>query len=59
LLEEVRVIDIFYPQGKAEKNVTLRLFYRSKDKSLKDKEVNKIHDKIGKTLLDKLDVRFP
>ncbi len=59
LLEEVRVIDIFYPQGKAEKNVTLRLFYRSKDKSLKDQEVNKIHDKIGKTLLDKLDVRFP
>lgn len=59
ILEEVKLVDIYYPKAKEEKNITLRLFYRAKNKNLKDKEVNKVHSKIGNVLLEKLDVRFP
>jgi len=59
ILENVYLKDVYYPQDKAEKNVTLRLIYRSKEKTLKDKEVDKLNQKIAQTVVEKLNLRFP
>ncbi|MGM0610959.1 MAG: phenylalanine--tRNA ligase subunit beta [Thermodesulfobacteriota bacterium] len=59
MLESVRLVDVYTPKDGAEKNLTLRLTYRDPKKTLKDKDVDKIHKKIGKGILEQLDVRFP
>lgn len=59
VLESVHLVDVYLPEGGEEKNLTLRLTYRDPEKTLKDKEVDKLHNSIGKNVLDKLQVRFP
>ncbi|NCC78914.1 MAG: phenylalanine--tRNA ligase subunit beta [Clostridia bacterium] len=52
LLESYALFDVYkgsqLPEGK--KSVAYNLVYRNKDKTLTDKEVNKVHDKIVRTL---------
>jgi phenylalanyl-tRNA synthetase beta chain len=60
LVEDVVLLDIYRPEEKStESHVSLRVTYRSISKTLKDKEVDKVHTRIGQELLNKLDVRFP
>ncbi len=59
LLEDVQLMDIYTPESSQEKHLTLRLTYRHPEKTLKDKDVDKVHTRLGKHLLDKLDIRFP
>ncbi len=60
LVEDVVLLDIYKPEEQAAENhVSLRVTYRSMSKTLKDKEVDKVHTRIGQELLNKLDVRFP
>ncbi|WP_462325099.1 phenylalanine--tRNA ligase subunit beta [Desulfoplanes sp.] len=60
LVEDVLLLDIYKPEEDAKENhVSLRVTYRSMTKTLKDKEVDKVHTRIGQELLNKLEVRFP
>lgn len=59
LLESVDLLDIYTPEGGTDKHITLRLTYRHLEKTLKDKEVDKVHTRLGLHLLEKLAVRFP
>jgi phenylalanyl-tRNA synthetase beta chain len=52
-------VDVYLPEGGEEKNLTLRLTYRDPEKTLKDKEVDKLHNSIARHVLDNLEVRFP
>ncbi len=56
LLESIQLIDQFHPEHEEAKNLTYRLTYRSADKTLKDKEVDKAHTKIVQTVIDRLAV---
>lgn len=59
VLESVHLVDVYLPEGGEEKNLTLRLTYRDPEKTLKDKEVDKLHNSIARHVLDNLEVRFP
>ncbi len=59
ILESVHLVDVYSPEESREKNLTVRLTYRDPQKTLKDKEVDKMHKKIGEHILSTLDVRFP
>ncbi len=58
ILETLTLIDVYYPENSEEKNMTFRLTYRHPDKTLKDKEVDKLHQKLADLILEKLPVRF-
>jgi phenylalanyl-tRNA synthetase beta chain len=58
LLESIQLIDIYQPEEGAERNLTFRLTYRHKNKTLQDKEVDKVHQKLAAALLERLPVRF-
>ena len=58
LLEEIRLVDVYLPEGGDEKNLTFRMTYRHASKTLKDKEVDKAHNRLGDELVKSLDVRF-
>ncbi|MFO7728140.1 MAG: phenylalanine--tRNA ligase subunit beta [Desulfonatronovibrio sp.] len=58
ILEALTLIDVYYPEGSNEKNMTFRLTYRHPDKTLKDKDVDKLHQKLADLILEKLPVRF-
>ena len=58
LLEDIRLVDVYLPEGGEEKNLTFRMTYRHASKTLKDKEVDKAHNHLGDELVKKLDVRF-
>ncbi len=59
LLEETSLIDVYVPEKGKERNLTLRMTYRHPSKNLTDKEVDKLHQRLGKLLLEKLPIRFP
>ncbi len=59
LLEDTSLIDVYVPEKGRERNLTLRMTYRHANKNLTDKEVDKVHQRLGKLLLEKLPVRFP
>ncbi len=59
LLESVNLIDLYIPEDREEKRLTLRMTYRHPSKTLTDKEVDKVHRELGEYLLKKLPVRFP
>lgn len=56
LVESVKLFDIYrgkqVPDGK--KSIAYSITYRHEDRTLKDEEVNKVHDKILRTLENKL-----
>ncbi len=59
LLEKVELHDLYQPKDKNdEHNLTFRLTFRSKDKTLEDKEVDKEREKLVKVLLENLDVKI-
>ncbi len=57
LLEQVRLIDLYtgdpIPEGR--KSLSFRMTYRDMDKTLKDKDVNKVHTKITDMLVAQFD----
>jgi phenylalanyl-tRNA synthetase beta chain len=57
LLVDVRLIDEFRPEDAQERNLTFRLTYRHPEKTLKDKDVDKAHDRLAKRLPTVLPVR--
>jgi phenylalanyl-tRNA synthetase beta chain len=58
LLEDVFLVDIYAPEGARERNLSFRFVFRHPERTLKDKEVEKINLRIGQHLVDKLPVRF-
>lgn len=58
LLEDVFLVDIYTPEGASERNLSFRFVFRHPERTLKDKEVEKINLRIGQHLVDKLPVRF-
>ncbi|HKK34022.1 MAG TPA: phenylalanine--tRNA ligase subunit beta [Desulfomicrobiaceae bacterium] len=58
LLEEIRLVDVYLPEGGEEKNLTFRMTYRHAARTLKDKEVDKAHNRLGEELVKILGVRF-
>jgi phenylalanyl-tRNA synthetase beta chain len=58
LLTDVFLVDIYAPEGSAERNLTYRFVYRHAERTLKDKEVEKINLRIGQHLVERLPVRF-
>lgn len=56
-LEEVRLADVFIPEGKAERNLTFRLTFRHAERTLKDAEVDKEREKVAQALVTTLSVR--
>lgn len=61
LVESTVLFDIYegdpIPQGK--KSISIRVIYRSPSKTLKDKNITKLHKKITDELLKKLDASLP
>lgn len=61
LLESVHLFDVFegapVPDGK--KSMSFRVVYRSENKTLKDKNVKKLHAMISQTLLDEFSADLP
>jgi phenylalanyl-tRNA synthetase beta chain len=58
ILESVQLIDIYQPEIGSERNLTFRLTYRHPKKTLKDKEVDKIHQRLATALLERLPIQF-
>jgi len=58
LLEDVFLVDVYAPEGSAERNLTYRFVFRHAERTLKDKEVEKINIRIGQHLVERLPVRF-
>lgn len=60
LVESVKLFDIYkgeqIPEGK--KSIAYAIIYRDPNKTLTDKDVNKVHDKILKSLEQKLDAQL-
>ncbi len=57
-LADVFLVDVYTPEGSGERNLTYRFVYRHAERTLKDKEVEKIHLRISQHLVDNLPVRF-
>jgi phenylalanyl-tRNA synthetase beta chain len=58
LLEDVSLIDVYAQDGQEERNLTFRLTYRHAQKTLTDKEVDKVHGAIATRLLAALPVKL-
>jgi phenylalanyl-tRNA synthetase beta chain len=58
ILEDLTLVDVYLPGGAAEKNMTFRLTYRHPDRTLKDKDVDTVHQKLAESILNRLPVRF-
>ena len=61
LLEDLFVVDVYVPEGGSAsdaRNVTFRFVYRHAEKTLKDKDVDKVHTRIAQLLVERLPVRF-
>ena len=56
-LEDVQLVDVFAPEGKAERNLTFRLTFRHSQRTLKDTEVDKEREKAAQALVAALPVR--
>lgn len=56
-LEDVQLVDVFEPEGKAERNLTFRLTFRHTQRTLKDAEVDKEREKAAQALVAALPIR--
>ncbi|MHC1713707.1 MAG: phenylalanine--tRNA ligase subunit beta [Solidesulfovibrio sp.] len=59
IFEDVLLLDAYKPEGETERRLTFRITYRHAEKTLKDKEVDKIHDALTNAVLTKLPVTRP
>ncbi|WP_027183957.1 phenylalanine--tRNA ligase subunit beta [Desulfovibrio inopinatus] len=58
-LDDTTLIAVYQPEDNTEeRNLSFRLTYRHPDKTLKDKEVDKLHAKLADSLTSALPVRF-
>lgn len=61
IIENIVLFDVY--EGNAvnenEKSLSFRITYRSSKETLKDKQVNKVHDKVTSSLLKNFEIRFP
>lgn len=58
LLEDVFLVDVYIPEGSSDRNLSFRFVYRHPERTLKDKDVEKVHLRIGQHLVERLPVRF-
>ncbi len=58
-LEDLKLIDVYRPSLESKPHFTLRFVYRHPSRTLTDKEVDELHMKLGKYILEKLPIRFP
>ncbi len=58
ILEDMTLVDVYFPQEGQEKKMTVRLTFRHPEKTLKDKEVDKVHQNLADSILKKLPVKF-
>jgi phenylalanyl-tRNA synthetase beta chain len=58
-LEDISLQDIYVPEHSPERHFTLRMTYRHAQKTLTDKEVDRVHSKLGQVLSQSLPIRFP
>jgi phenylalanyl-tRNA synthetase beta chain len=60
LVEEIRLFDVYkgkqIPEGK--KSIAYSIIYRSEDRTLKDEEINRVHESIIKALESELDAQL-
>ncbi|UJX39325.1 phenylalanine--tRNA ligase subunit beta [Desulfovibrio sp. JY] len=59
ILEDVVLIDAYKPEGEVDRRLTFRITYRHPEKTLKDKEVDKVHEGLAKSVLAALPVTRP
>lgn len=61
LVENAELLDLYTgePIPKGKKSLSFRMTYRAQSKTLKDKDVNKIHTKITQMLLDHFNADLP
>jgi phenylalanyl-tRNA synthetase beta chain len=59
IFEDVVLLDAFTPEGTDERRLTFRLTYRHAEKTLKDKEVDKVHEALVTSVLGALPVTRP
>ncbi|WP_322787261.1 phenylalanine--tRNA ligase subunit beta [Desulfobacula phenolica] len=61
LIEKVFLFDTFegQPLSEGKKSLSFRLVYRSSNKTLKEKNIKKLHTDISKTLIDRFDADLP
>lgn len=57
-LEDVFLVAVYAPEGQGERNLSFRFVYRHPERTLKDKEVDKVNARIGQHLMERLSVRF-
>ena len=61
VIEHAELLDLYtgdpIPAGK--KSLSFRMTYRDRDKTLKDKDVNRVHTKITQMLLDHFNAALP
>ncbi|MDY0360471.1 MAG: phenylalanine--tRNA ligase subunit beta [Desulforegulaceae bacterium] len=60
-IENVILFDIYEGEAvnKNEKSLSFRITYRSSKETLKDKQINKVHEKVTSSLLKNFEIRFP
>ncbi len=59
IFEDVQLIDAYTPDGDEARRLTFRITYRHAEKTLKDKEVDKVHEALAQAVLAKLPVTRP
>ncbi|MFW5791872.1 MAG: phenylalanine--tRNA ligase subunit beta [Desulfohalobiaceae bacterium] len=57
LLEEFTLVDVYQPEDPGVHNLTLRMTYRHPQRTLKDKEVDKVHNSLAEGLTKALPVQ--
>ncbi len=58
LVEDVNLFDVYQSPDSDKKSLAFHIIYRDKNKTLTDKEVNVLHNKIGKELKKRLKVEI-
>lgn len=59
IFEDVLLLDAYTPEEGGDKRLTFRITYRHAEKTLKDKEVDKVHEALAQAVLAKLPVTRP
>ncbi len=59
IFEDVQLIDAYRPDDGSDRRLTFRITYRHAEKTLKDKDVDKVHEGLAQAVLAKLPVTRP
>jgi phenylalanyl-tRNA synthetase beta chain len=57
-LQEVFLLDLYAPEGSEVRHLTYRLIFRHPERTLLDEEVDRIRNKVARSLLEGLKVRI-